>query len=256
MDMTSQLETFKKGTPVKFLPFMVTLDGVKVTGVAERTMTYAESGNPTASDKEVATTTSVASALKAAARPMLLAARPMMMAAAPEQETKAPVITKVFEGQTETETLSGSSVSFAEVDGKVFAGWFTDAAFTAPADFSAVTEDTTVYGKYVDDAYLQFGTQEKTKKNVRQSFTVFFALKSEDVASAGFVIDGEKVEISKFVKNITGTKPADVFSGADKKAVLATADLDVKQLKDGITVTAYWVTKDGTTVYGETRDFN
>ena len=154
----------------------------------------------------------------------------------------------------EVECKSGDitgEIEYAGVDGMLFAGWFTDSRYTSAADFTYVEEDITVYAKYVSDSYLQV---ERVSPRLRGDEYLVTAIDSEDYAETGFIINDEAYTVYEYSSRL-GLYSARLLFG---RGVGARAKLMFIEFPDGdeITVTPYWVTLDGTTVYGTTETYS
>lgn len=135
-----------------------------------------------------------------------------------------------------------------------FAGWFADEACTEPAQLSDVQADMTVYAKYVSDAYLQMKYVEQRRLSSRE-LQLMSALDSEDYAQTGFVINGVEIPAASVSSRYGIYTARFLFSSVSRNAKLAVLKYDVSGLRRGasLEITPYWVTLDGTTVYGTTR---
>ncbi len=247
-----------------FTPFFVTPDGVKVTGVKTRTVDMGDGTftNGTApglqvSDKDVVST---ASAYGQPSNQML-----NLMSSYTVSWDEAPAatqytVTKVDGGSTATQTVEPGDqtgqITYAGQSGKVFAGWFTDSACTLPADFSNVQGDMTVYAKYVDGPST--GVSIQSKRGGATTLKTTVTLDTDQFAQVGFAYDcngdtgtavaGEKTEKRSLMGWFFGQGNTTYqYSGS-----WSTGNLG---FMDSFTITPYWVTLDGTTVYGEAESY-
>ena len=247
-----------------FTPFFVTPDGVKVTGVKTRTVDMGDGTftNGTApglqvSDKDVVST---ASAYGQPSNQML-----NLMSTYTVSWDEAPAatqytVTKVDGGSTVTQTVEPGDqtgqITYAGQSGKVFAGWFTDSACTLPADFSNVQGDVTVYAKYVDGPST--GVSVQSKRGGATTLKTTVTLDTDQFAQVGFAYDcngdtgtavaGEKTEKRSLMGWFFGQGNTTYqYSGS-----WSTGNLG---FMDSFTITPYWVTLDGTTVYGEAESY-
>ena len=255
------------GTQITFTPYWITMDGVKVTGTATRTCRY-EGIGPDTDPKyskigkiaDDAQHISRAEAVEAAQAAMLTLLDTCSIIAEPDTpvEPETVTVTVVDNGEIrelafERGNLTGK-LEYTGADGMRFAGWFADEACTEPAQLSDVQADMTVYAKYVSDAYLQMKYVEQRWLSNRE-LQLMSALDSEDYAQTGFVINGEAVPAASVSSRYGIYTARFLFSSVSRNAKLAVLKYDVSGLRRGasLEITPYWVTLDGTTVYGTTR---
>ena len=125
-----------------------------------------------------------------------------------------------------------------------------------PADFTYVTEDITIYAKYVSDAYLQVQYQQKRMSLRGGKATLISAVDSYAYAETGFVINGETLAVSARDGSRQFYDIRWLFgNGVEKRAPILTTEISANDysIGDTIEVTPYWITMDGTTVYGTSR---
>ncbi len=255
------------GTEITFTPYWVTMDGVKVTGTATRTCRY-EGIGPDTDPKyskigkiaDDAQHISRAEAVEAAQAAMLTLLDTCSIIAEPDTpvEPETVTVTVVDNGEIrelafERGSLTGK-LEYTGADGMRFAGWFADEACTEPAQLSDVQADMTVYAKYVSDAYLQMKYVEQRWLSSRE-LQLMSALDSEDYAQTGFVINGVEIPAASVSSRYGIYTARFLFSSVSRNAKLAVLKYDVSGLRRGasLEITPYWVTLDGTTVYGTTR---
>lgn len=257
----------KAGTQITFTPYWITMDGVKVTGTATRTCRYEGIGPDTdpkyskigkiADDVQHI---SRAEAVEAAQAAMLTLLDTCSIIAEPDTpvEPETVTVTVVDNGEIrelafERGNLTGK-LEYTGADGMRFAGWFADEACTEPAQLSDVQADMTVYAKYVSDAYLQMKYVEQRWLSSRE-LQLMSALDSEDYAQTGFVINGVEIPAASVSSRYGIYTARFLFSSVSRNAKLAVLKYDVSGLRRGasLEITPYWVTLDGTTVYGTTR---
>lgn len=255
------------GTQITFTPYWITMDGVKVTGTATRTCRY-EGIGPDTDPKyskigkiaDDAQHISRAEAVEAAQAAMLTLLDTCSIIAEPDTpvEPETVTVTVVDNGDVrelafERGNLTGK-LEYTGADGMRFAGWFADEACTEPAQLSDVQADMTVYAKYVSDAYLQMKYVEQRWLSSRE-LQLMSALDSEDYAQTGFVINGVEIPAASVSSRYGIYTARFLFSSVSRNAKLAVLKYDVSGLRRGETleITPYWVTLDGTTVYGTTR---
>lgn len=254
-------------TQITFTPYWITMDGVKVTGTATRTCRY-EGIGPDTDPKyskigkiaDDAQHISRAEAVEAAQAAMLTLLDTCSIIAEPDTpvEPETVTVTVVDNGEIralafERGNLTGK-LEYTGADGMRFAGWFADEACTEPAQLSDVQADMTVYAKYVSDAYLQMKYVEQRWLSSRE-LQLMSALDSEDYAQTGFVINGVEIPAASVSSRYGIYTARFLFSGVSRNAKLAVLKYDVSGLRRGasLEITPYWVTLDGTTVYGTTR---
>lgn len=255
------------GTQITFTPYWITMDGVKVTGTATRTCRY-EGIGPDTDPKyskigkiaDDAQHISRAEAVEAAQAAMLTLLDTCSIIAEPDTpvEPETVTVTVVDNGEIrelafERGNLTGK-LEYTGADGMRFAGWFADEACTEPAQLSDVQADMTVYAKYVSDAYLQMKYVEQRWLSSRE-LQLMSALDSEDYAQTGFVINGVEIPAASVSSRYGIYTARFLFSSVSRNAKLAVLKYDVSGLRRGasLEITPYWVTLDGTTVYGTTR---
>lgn len=259
---------YQKDAAFSFQPYWITLDGIRVTGTSVRTCTYRGTG--TTDDHQSlgisAETTGSACTVVSAAETTIRFAETYSLDAA----TDAPVAPPEPEPETVTLTLhEGTStrsitvltgdqrgkVAPAELGGKVFAGWYTDDAYRTPADLSNVQENRTLYGKYVSYNYLRVEYQRNSFLQ-GNSITLLSAVDGRGFAETGFVINGKRVAVPQLTERFRVFTAQMVFGrSVSRDALLMTMPYSLQGLQRGaaIEITPYWVTPDGTTVYGEAR---
>lgn len=259
---------YQKDAAFSFQPYWITLDGIRVTGTSVRTCTYRGTG--TTDDHQslgisAKTTGSACTVVSAAettihfAETYSLDATTDAPIAPPEPEPKTVTLT-LHEG-TDTRTLTvltgdqRGKVAPAELGGKVFAGWYTDDAYRTPADLSNVQENRTLYGKYVSYNYLRVEYQRNSFLQ-GNSITLLSAVDGRGFAETGFIINGKRVAVPQLTERFRVFTAQMVFGrSVSRDALLMTMPYSLQGLQRGaaIEITPYWVTPDGTTVYGEAR---
>lgn len=259
---------YQKDAALSFQPYWITLDGIRVTGTSVRTCTYRGTGTtddhqslgisaePTGS---ACTVVSAAETTIRFAETYSLDAATDAPVAPPEPEPETVTLT-LHEG-TDTRTLTvltgdqRGKVAPAELGGKVFAGWYTDDAYRTPADLSNVQENRTLYGKYVSYNYLRVEYQRNSFLQ-GNSITLLSAVDGRGFAETGFVINGKRVSVPQLTERFRVFTAQMVFGrSVSRDALLMTMPYSLQGLQRGaaIEITPYWVTPDGTTVYGEAR---
>lgn len=142
-------------------------------------------------------------------------------------------------------------VAYQAPAGKVFAGWFADQAYTTPADLDQVTQDTTIYAKYVSDSYLDLDYSRTGLFRLRGVTLISAVDNPANYQASGFIVDGKKVDVSYASRYRIFKTPANLF-GAARDAKLMLADKSLSGTGT-LEVTPYWVTLDGTEVHGVTH---
>ncbi len=259
---------YQKDAAFSFQPYWITLDGIRVTGTSVRTCTYRGTG--TTDDHQSlsisAETTGSACTVVSAAETTIRFAETYSLDAAtdapvapPEPEPETVMLT-LHEG-TSTRSITvltgdqRGKVAPTELGGKVFAGWYTDDAYRTPADLSNVQENRTLYGKYVSYNYLRVEYQRNSFLQ-GNSITLLSAVDGRGYAETGFVINGRKVVVPQLTERFRVFTAQMVFGrSVSRDALLMTMPYSLQGLQRGaaIEITPYWVTPDGTTVYGEAR---
>lgn len=241
-----------------YTPYWITLDGVKVTSGMTRTATYQGVGY-----QRLATNNTGDAGKPVYAKNTQTATRLMTFASyladstpiAQETPTVENVTVTVRDSNktTQVEIPCGTSardqISYQAPVGKVFAGWFTDEAYTTPANLDSITEDTTIYAKYVSDSYLDLHYVRNGLFRLRGVTLISAVDNPANYQESGIIVDGVKVPVAYANRYMLFNTPASLF-GAARNARLMIA----RQSLSGsgtLEVTPYWVTKDGTTVLGE-----
>lgn len=302
-ELTAEQFAAFKTVPFTFHPYWITLDGVKVTSVSNRTCTYVESS--TRIDVENSTVGSSCTAAESTSTQMsfvqsyFISADPTPVEPVEPTPTPDPVepspeptepvdpepvepspeptepvvdpepveppvddsvvITVNDNGSSrEVSAKSGDSlvgqIAYTGSYGKLFAGWFTDESCTTPAYLGCVTEDMTIYAKYVSDSFLR--TKFAQQRWIGSEVFLFTAVDSYDYAEVGFLVNGEAVPNEYMGSQYSMYSARALFgSGVGRNAILVVGSYSADELELGsqLTITPYWVTMDGTTVCGTAR---
>lgn len=273
-----------KDKKVVFTPYWITLDGMKVTGTTTRTCQSDGPGSRVV--KKIAEAKSGSTIMPAnTAVQMLLTACGNVAVDGSENAPSAsvdpidPVVpidpidpvtpvdpvepakqfsVTVYDGGSvytlsaeAGEDISSRLVS-AGMHGMRFAGWFLDERSTAAAELKNVQGDMDVYAKYVSDTYLTLRYRNVglfRSRNVK----LYAALDSTDYAEAGFVIDGKAVSCPITKDAYTAFFLYGSTVREDNTLVSYTYGTSDLRYGDTVEITPYWVTLDGTTVYGTTQ---
>lgn len=259
---------YQEDATLSFQPYWITLDGIRVTGTSVRTCTYRGSGTTDAYQSLTVsseTIDSICTAVSAAettirfAETYSLDATTDAPVAPPEPEPETATLT-LHEG-TDTRSITvltgdqRGKIAPTELGGKVFAGWYTDDTYRTPADLSNVQENRTLYGKYVSYNYLRVEYQRNSFLQ-GNSITLLTAIDGRGFAETGYIINGKRVAVQQLTERYRVFTAQMVFGrSVSRDALLMTMPYSLQGLQRGtaIEITPYWVTPDGTTVYGEAR---
>lgn len=276
-----------KDKKVVFTPYWITLDGMKVTGTTTRTCQSDGPGNRVVKKIAEAKNGSTIMPANTAAQMLLTACGNVAVdgsenapsASADPIDPIDPVVpidpidpvtpvdpvepakqfsVTVYDGGSvytlsaeAGEDISSRLVS-AGMHGMRFAGWFLDERSTAAAELKNVQGDMDVYAKYVSDTYLTLRYRNVglfRSRNVK----LYAALDSTDYAEAGFVIDGKAVSCPITKDAYTAFFLYGSTVREDNTLVSYTYGTSDLRYGDTVEITPYWVTLDGTTVYGTTQ---
>lgn len=251
-----QFENFKSDG-ITYRPYWITLDGVRVDSVRSRTLTFREGSetpiyNPSQTGKYSAGYTYVNTPAA-----QTLSFRTCMLADDSQPVVDERLTVTVVDGSNTTQVKvapNGSvrdQVAYQAPAGKVFAGWFADQAYTTPADLDQVTEDTTIYAKYVSDSYLDLDYSRTGLFRLRGVTLISAVDNPANYQASGFIVGDQKVDVSYASRYLIFKTPANLF-GAARDAKLMLADKSLSGAGD-LEVTPYWVTLDGTEVHGVTH---
>lgn len=244
-----------KTTGVTFRPYWITLDNVKVYGATARTCTYV-------ANSTTAKVTNANNPLPCEYVGDTVATQAMSFAKSFTMDDSQPVVDEsltvtVVDGSNTTQVKvapNGSvrdQVAYQAPAGKVFAGWFADQAYTTPADLDQVTEDTTIYAKYVSDSYLDLAYSRIGLFRLRGVTLISAVDNPANYQASGIIVNGDKLNVSYASRYLIFKTPASLF-GAARNAKLMLADKSLGGTGT-LEVTPYWVTLDGTEVHGITH---
>lgn len=248
------------GASFTYYPYWVTLDGVEVTNGTTRTVTYNGPGNsqPSVSDSYDRAAECKTPAANASAQLLLMdsycADGTPIAADTPAVENVTVTVVdaaKTYELTVSAGTGIRDQVAYQAPAGKVFAGWFADQAYTTPADLDQVTEDTTIYAKYVSDSYLDLAYSRTGLFRLRGVTLISAVDNPANYQASGFVVGDQKVDVSYASRYRIFKTPANLF-GAARDAKLMLADKSLSGTGT-LEVTPYWITLDGTEVHGVTH---
>lgn len=246
-----------KNEGITYRPYWITLDGVRVDSVRSRTLTFQEGSetpiyNPSQTGKYSAGYTYVNTPAA-----QTLSFRTCMLADDSQPVVDERLTVTVVDGSNTTQVKvapNGSvrdQVAYQAPAGKVFAGWFADQAYTTPADLNRVTQDTTIYAKYVSDSYLDLDYSRTGLFRLRGVTLISAVDNPANYKASGFIVGDQKVDVSYPSRYLIFKTPANLF-GAARDAKLMLADKSLSGTGD-LEVTPYWVTLDGTEVHGVTH---
>lgn len=246
------------GASVSYYPYWVTLDGVEVTNSVTRTGTYQGTGAGKIKSTDESRTADCT--VPAAAETQLLTMASYCADGTPisaDVPTVEDVTVTVVDG-AKTYELTASvgagirdQVAYQAPAGKVFAGWFADQAYTIPADLDQVTQDTTIYAKYVGDSYLDLAYSRTGLFRLRGVTLISAVDNPANYQSSGIIVNGDKLDVSYASRYLIFKTPASLF-GAARNAKLMLAEKPLNGTGT-LEVTPYWVTLDGTEVHGVTH---
>lgn len=243
---------------VTYRPYWITQDGVRVEGLRDRTYTFAkESDRPTKGTVNSYETKDAYEFVGTGTQAVqTLALRTNMLTAESEPAVENVTVTVVDAAKTYELTVSAGTgirdqVAYQAPAGKVFAGWFADQAYTTPADLDQVTQDTTIYAKYVSDSYLDLDYSRIGLFRLRGVTLISAVDNPANYQASGFIVGDQKVDASYASRYRIFKTPANLF-GAARDAKLMLADKSLSGTGD-LEVTPYWITLDGTEVHGVTH---
>lgn len=246
---------FQSNSGVTFRPYWITLDNVKVYGATARTCTYV-------ANSTTAKVTNANNPLPCEYVGDTVTTQAMSFAKSFTMDDSQPVVDEsltvtVVDGSNTTQVKvapNGSvrdQVAYQAPAGKIFAGWFADQAYTTPADLDQVTEDTTIYAKYVSDSYLDLAYSRTGLFRLRGVTLISAVDNPANYQSSGIIVNGDKLNVSYASRYLIFKTPASLF-GAARNAKLMLADKSLGGTGT-LEVTPYWVTLDGTQVLGQTH---
>ena len=255
------------GDKITFTPYWITLDGVKVAPQTRTAEYYGQGSDAGDTYKKFHVVETAASGIAnafaddAQQENMLVLMNSYFANGAPINPVDEPeqgITVTVHDGETlYTVAAENNAVQldYIGVEGKLFAGWFADEAWTVPADLSNITESIDVYAKYVSDSYLGLRYYRNGFFRLR-SLTLVSAIDGRNYAETGFIVNGERISVSDYSTRYGLRSARSLFGrGVAKDALVMSCDYAFDGVTYGarLNITPYWVTLDGTTVRGETR---
>lgn len=246
------------GASVSYYPYWVTLDGVEVTNSVTRTGTYQGTGAGKIKSEDRSRTADCTVPAVAETQLLTMASycadgTPISADVPTVEDVTVTVVdgAKTYELTVSAGTGVRNQVAYQAPAGKVFAGWFADQAYTIPADLDQVTEDTTIYAKYVSDSYLDLHYVRNGLFRLRGVTLISAVDNPANYQESGIIVDGVKVPVAYANRYRLFYTASGLFGAARNARLMIT-----QQSLSGsgtLEVTPYWVTLDGTEVHGVTH---
>ena len=246
------------GASVSYYPYWVTLDGVEVTNSVTRVGTYQGTGAGKIKSNDVSRTADCTVPAVAETQLLTMASycadgTPISADVPTVEDVTVTVVdgAKTYELTVSAGTGVRNQVAYQAPAGKVFAGWFADQAYTIPADLDQVTEDTTIYAKYVSDSYLDLHYVRNGLFRLRGVTLISAVDNPANYQESGIIVDGEKLPVAYAARYRLFYTASGLFGAARNARLMIT-----QQSLSGsgtLEVTPYWVTLDGTEVHGVTH---
>ena len=246
------------GESVSYYPYWVTLDGVEVTNSVTRVGTYQGTGAGKIKSNDVSRTADCTVPAVAETQLLTMASycadgTPISTDVPTVEDVTVTVVdgAKTYELTVSAGTGVRNQVAYQAPAGKVFAGWFADQAYTIPADLDQVTEDTTIYAKYVSDSYLDLHYVRNGLFRLRGVTLISAVDNPANYQESGIIVDGVKVPVAYANRYRLFYTASGLFGAARNARLMIT-----QQSLSGsgtLEVTPYWVTLDGTEVHGVTH---
>lgn len=243
---------------VTFRPYWITLDNVKVYGTTARTCTYVAGSESTSVSDDKTSLSCVYMGDTVTTQAMSFAKSFTMADSQPAVDESLTVTVVDGSNTTQVKVAPNGSVrdqvAYQAPAGKVFAGWFADQAYTTPADLNQVTQDTTIYAKYVSDSYLDLAYSRTGLFRLRGVTLISAVDNPANYQASGIMVNGQKIDVSYASRYRIFKTPANLF-GAARDAKLMLADKSLSGTGT-LEVTPYWITLDGTEVHGITHSLH
>ena len=246
------------GESVSYYPYWVTLDGVEVTNSVTRVGTYQGTGAGKIKSEDSSRTADCTVPAVAETQLLTMASycadgTPISADVPTVEDVTVTVVdgAKTYELTVSAGTGVRNQVAYQAPAGKVFAGWFADQAYTIPADLDQVTEDTTIYAKYVSDSYLDLHYVRNGLFRLRGVTLISAVDNPANYQESGIIVDGVKVPVAYANRYRLFYTASGLFGAARNARLMIT-----QQSFSGsgtLEVTPYWVTLDGTEVHGVTH---
>lgn len=246
------------GKSVSYYPYWVTLDGVEVTNSVTRTGTYQGTGAGKIKSTDESRTADCTVPAVAETQLLTMASycadgTPISADVPTVEDVTVTVVdgAKTYELTVSAGTGVRNQVAYQAPAGKVFAGWFADQAYTIPADLDQVTEDTTIYAKYVSDSYLDLHYVRNGLFRLRGVTLISAVDNPANYQESGIIVDGVKVPVAYANRYRLFYTASGLFGAARNAGLMITQQsLSGSGTRE---VTPYWVTLDGTEVHGVTH---
>lgn len=246
------------GESVSYYPYWVTLDGVEVTNSVTRVGTYQGTGAGKIKSTDESRTADCTVPAVAETQLLTMASycadgTPISADVPTVEDVTVTVVdgAKTYELTVSAGTGVRNQVAYQAPAGKVFAGWFADQAYTIPADLDQVTEDTTIYAKYVSDSYLDLHYVRNGLFRLRGVTLISAVDNPANYQESGIIVDGEKLPVAYAARYRLFYTASGLFGAARNARLMIT-----QQSLSGsgtLEVTPYWITLDGTEVHGVTH---
>lgn len=246
------------GESVSYYPYWVTLDGVEVTNSVTRAGTYQGTGAGKIKSTDESRTADCTVPAVAETQLLTMASycadgTPISADVPTVEDVTVTVVdgAKTYELTVSAGTGVRNQVAYQAPAGKVFAGWFADQAYTIPADLDQVTEDTTIYAKYVSDSYLDLHYVRNGLFRLRGVTLISAVDNPANYQESGIIVDGEKLPVAYAARYRLFYTASGLFGAARNARLMIT-----QQSLSGsgtLEVTPYWITLDGTEVHGVTH---
>lgn len=246
------------GASVSYYPYWVTLDGVEVTNSVTRVGTYQGTGAGKIKSSDESRTADCTVPAVAETQLLTMASycadgTPISADVPTVEDVTVTVVdgAKTYELTVSAGTGVRNQVAYQAPAGKVFAGWFADQAYTIPADLDQVTEDTTIYAKYVSDSYLDLHYVRNGLFRLRGVTLISAVDNPANYQESGIIVDGVKVPVA-YANRYRLFYTASGLFGAARNAKLMITQQSLSG-SGTLEVTPYWITLDGTEVHGVTH---
>lgn len=246
------------GESVSYYPYWVTLDGVEVTNSVTRTGTYQGTGAGKIKSTDESRTADCTVPAVAETQLLTMASycadgTPISADVPTVEDVTVTVVdgAKTYELTVSAGTGVRNQVAYQAPAGKVFAGWFADRGCTVPADLDCITQDTTIYAKYVSDSYLDLHYVRNGLFRLRGVTLISAVDNPANYQESGIIVDGVKVPVAYANRYRLFYTASGLFGAARNARLMIT-----QQSLSGsgtLEVTPYWVTLDGTEVHGVTH---
>lgn len=246
------------GESVSYYPYWVTLDGVEVTNSVTRVGTYQGTGAGKIKSSDESRTADCTVPAVAETQLLTMASycadgTPISADVPTVEDVTVTVVdgAKTYELTVSAGTGVRNQVAYQAPAGKVFAGWFADRGCTVPADLDCITQDTTIYAKYVSDSYLDLHYVRNGLFRLRGVTLISAVDNPANYQESGIIVDGVKVPVAYANRYRLFYTASGLFGAARNARLMIT-----QQSLSGsgtLEVTPYWVTLDGTEVHGVTH---